>query len=123
MEIKKVKIGKRIYEFVNENWSTSRSWGHRTNLFKNGMECLEHKVTYLNRTWESYEYQTCMFGTIRTLRDLEEKRFIENYKYENDIERFKKGQKDLVVAEFNKTEIARDLDKLYNAVKLGEFNA
>ena len=63
-----------------------------------------------------------MFGAIRTLREQEENRFIENYKYNNNIDRFKKGQKDLVIAEFNKTEIAKDLDKLYKAVELREFN-
>lgn len=122
MEIRTLKIGKDIWQLVNESWSTSRAWGHKTNLLKNGYEMAENKCRYYNRTWESYTYQTCMFGAIRTLRDEEENRFIENYKYENNIDRFKKGQKDLVIKEFNKTKIAKDLDKLYKAVELREFN-
>ena len=122
MEIRTLKIGKRNWQLVNESWSTSRAWGHKTNILKNGIEYAEHKCRYYNRTWESYTYQNCMFGAIRTLREQEENRFIENYKYTNNIDRFKKGQKDLVIAEFNKTEIAKDLDKLYKAVELREFN-
>ena len=122
MEIRNKKIGNNNWQLVNESWSTSRAWGHKTNILKNGIEYAEHKCRYYNRTWESYTYETCMLCAIDDIEETEKRRFIENYKYKNDIDRFKKGQKDLVIAEFNKTEIAKDLDKLYKAVELREFN-
>ena len=122
MEIKKLKIGKDIWYFINENWETSRSWGHRTIVFKNDYEYLEHKCRYINRTWEMYRYQSCMYCAVEDIKDRELNRFIDNYKYENNIERFKKGQKEELIKQFEKTEIAKVLKKLNKAIELNEWS-
>ena len=122
MEIRTLKIGKNLWQLVNESWSTSRSWGHKTNVLKNGYEMAEHKCRYINRTWERYTYQSCMFCAVADIKDRELNRFIDNYKYENNIARFKKGQKEEIIKLFEKTEIAKDLKKLDRAIELGEFN-
>lgn len=41
MEIKKFKIGKNHFEFVCDDFSTSRNWGHKVTLFKNNYQ-LQH---------------------------------------------------------------------------------
>lgn len=123
MEIrtKKCKSG-NVWQLVNESWSNSNGWGHKTNVIRNGYDFGEHKVKYLNRTWESYTYQTCMSGAISTIYEDELNRYIENYKYNNDIARFKKGQKDEVIKMFEETEIAKDIQEIRKAISNREFD-
>lgn len=122
MEIRRKKIGTRKWEFVNEYWETRHSWGHKTTIFRNGYQYEPHKVRYLNRTWEMYTYQTCMFGAVAEIREQELARFIDNYKWEHNIYRFRKGEKQKVEQEFEKTEIAKDLKKLRQAVADRNFD-
>lgn len=122
MEIRTKKIGNRTWQLVNESWSTSNAWGHKTNVIRNGYNYGTHKCRYYNRTWESYTFQSCMFGAIEEIKERELERFINNYKYENNIDRFKKGQKDEVIKMFEKTEIARDLKKLHKAIEERAFD-
>jgi hypothetical protein len=55
------------YEFRNTSWSTRNSWGHETTLYINDVEISRNKVRYLNRTWESYPFQSCMKGLVDKL--------------------------------------------------------
>ena len=50
MEIRTLKIGKRVWQLVNESWSNSNGWGHKTNVIRNGFDFGETKTKYLNRT-------------------------------------------------------------------------
>lgn len=92
MEIRRVngKKGNKI-ELVNESWSTSRSWGHKTNVIINDFDYGKYKVRYYNRTWENYTFQSCMRGAIAKVMRYNITRYLENYKYTNNITRFKKG--------------------------------
>ena len=53
MEIRRVngKKGNKI-ELVNESWSTSNAWGHKTNVFKNGLEigCQIITTSHMDKT-------------------------------------------------------------------------
>lgn len=99
-EFMKYEIENNEYVFVNEYWSTSRAWGHKTRLFKNGSEIAENKVRYYNRTWERYTYQSCMLGAIDNVVNDIIDYTLENYKYEHNITRWKKGEKEKVIADF-----------------------
>lgn len=123
MEIrtKKTKSG-NTYKFVNESWSNSNGWGHKTTIIRNSYDYEPHKVRYYNRTWESYTFQTCMSGAVETIREDELKRFIESYKFTNEIDRFKKGEKEKVLALFEETEIAKDLKELKEAISNRKFD-
>ncbi len=102
MEIKKYEIGNVNYEFVCEGWSNSRGWGHEVHLFRDGWEIAENRIRYYNRTWENYRFQSCMLGAIDSaMTDIVE-RAIENYKYKNNVERFKKGEKQTVIENVEK---------------------
>ena len=48
------------YRIKSTAWSTSRSWGHESILYVDGFQVQRKKLTYQNRTWESYQFQTCM---------------------------------------------------------------
>ena len=70
---------------MNNTYSIICEWHNRRNGFKhvahlmrNGIDIDEAKVTYINRTWERYEYETVMQRLLdRTteLTDKEKRRF------------------------------------------------
>lgn len=123
MEIKIVKAKSgNVWKFVNESWSNSRAWGHKTTVFFNNYDYEPHKVTYLNRTWECYTYQTCMRGAINVIEEQELNRYIEDYKYNNNIYRFKKGEKENVIKEFKGTTLGQDLEYLKECIRDRKFD-
>ena len=63
-----------------------------------------------------------MFGVISEIEYKEKMKFVDNYKYENNIDRFKKGQKDEVLAMFEETEIAKELNELRKVVENRYFD-
>lgn len=124
MEIRIVngKKGNKI-ELVNESWTTSRSWGHKTNVIVNGYDYGTHKVRYYNRTWESYTFQTCMSGAVREIIEENITRYLENYKYTNNITRFKKGQKEELIKEYKENnDLMLDLEQTLQAIKERNFD-
>lgn len=78
------KINKRI-EIVCTAENTRNGFRHLATLLVDGIESTKSKCTYLNRTWERYEFQSVLSEVIRK-SDLSEKdnklcnKFIENYK-------------------------------------------
>lgn len=125
MEIryKKCKSG-NIWRFVNEYWENSNGWGHKTTVFKNCYQFEPHKVKYYNRTWESYTYQTCMHGAIETIYEQQLKDYIDWYKEKNNITRFKKGEKEKVIKEFETNDlIGQDMQELKDAISNKDFSS
>ena len=43
-----------------ETYDTRYSWGHKAYLYVNGIEETYKKITYYNRTWEAYTYQSIL---------------------------------------------------------------
>lgn len=124
MEIKRVngKKGNKI-ELVNESWSTSRSWGHKTNVIVNGYDYGEYKVRYYNRTWENYAFQTCMLDAVRKIIEDNITRYLENYKYTNNITRFKKGQREELIAKYKENnDLMLDLEQTLQAINERNFD-
>lgn len=116
MEIKKYTVGEDEFEFVCETYENSRAWGHRVTLFMNGVEITEHKIRYYNRTWENFRYQSCMDGAISVEMDNIIARHLERYKRQNDIKRFKAGEKQSAIEEIKKSERYVTFKKLYDYV-------
>lgn len=116
MEIKKVNVGENEYAFINETWSRSGAWGHRSVLMINGTPMKEHKVRYYNRTWECYDYQTCMRQTVMELINEKQDSYIYDYKLSNSISRFKKGEKDKVIELFNDEKSTKELMEVYSSL-------
>ena len=80
MEIRKIKVNEKEYEFVNSSRWTRNGFAHDTTLFINGYAETEHTCHYLNRTWECYTFQTVMFGAIRNLIDYRETYLTKQFK-------------------------------------------
>ena len=121
VKMKKCKSG-NTYKFVNEYWETSRAWGHKTTIIRNMYDYEPHKVRYYNRTWESYTYQTCMSGARAEILHNEVEKFISNYKFEHNIDKFKKGERLKVIKMFKETELGKDLEELRLAISNNEFD-
>lgn len=122
MELKKVicKSGNE-YNIVNEYWKTSRAWGHKSTLLKNGYEIDTNKVRYLNRTWECYTYQSCMSGLISNILENNLKNYIIRYKEQHDITRFKKGQKEEIKEEWKEQVYIQDLMEIKERINRNHF--
>ena len=94
-----IKINGNTYDFENESFSNSRNWGHKTRLYKNSHLVSEAKRIYLNRTWEVYQYQSCMRDAVYKLITEAETKAIERYKSSNNIKRLSKERREKVLAE------------------------
>lgn len=113
MEIIKKIINNNTYTFVCETWTTARAWEHKVTLFRNNTEYTTQKITYYNRTWECYEYQSCMLKCVNSIID-EEKEFIFNeYKRANNKKRLTQEQKDELT---NNSKIIQELKELKKAL-------
>ena len=123
MTIYEKRINNNKWQLVCDMWETSRAWGHKVNLIKNGYDYGEHKVRYYNRTWERYEYETCMSDAVATLYEKELNQFINRWKEKNNVIRFKKGQKSEVINLFNQEEIAQDLKTLKAVIRDRDFDS
>ena len=59
----KLAIGAEVYQ-------TRHSWGHKAHLYRvhtpeRDDECIESdKITYYNRTWERYEFESILFSLV-----------------------------------------------------------
>ncbi len=53
------------YSIVCQWKKTRNGFKHTAAIFKEGLIAFKTKVCYLNRTWESYEYQTVLHKAIR----------------------------------------------------------
>ena len=51
-------------EFINSYGKTRNGFYHKTELYIDSEFILECKCNYLNRTWESYPYQSVMKGAL-----------------------------------------------------------
>ena len=123
MEMRKFN---EVEKFGNamENWAIINEWGNTRNGFKHistllhyGNEVAKNNTCYLNRTWESYTYQTSMKNVVASYVREIKNRIVDNYKSENHVARLTKTHKaniDKIIAQ-NATlqqlgEIYRQLD-------------
>lgn len=123
MEIKKIicKSG-REYNIVNETWETSRAWGHKSTLIAPWGEVESRKVTYQNRTWECYTYQSCMGQLLANILEREQKSYITEYKEKNGISRLLADKKAEVIKEWEQKEYIKDLMEIEERINNRNFD-
>ena len=98
MTIKRFIVGSNEYSFVCEGWSNSKGWGHRVTLIKNIYTMCEAKIKYYNRTWENYEFQTCMLKAISIVEEQKQELELEYYKAKTGRKRLKEAEKQEIYA-------------------------
>ena len=52
---------------LKEVYSNSRTWGHKCFAYYKGLIVGEHKIRYYNRTWERYQFESCLKGLCHKL--------------------------------------------------------
>jgi hypothetical protein len=114
MEIKKFEINDNEYTFVSNIWDRKNSWGHEVTLFKNNTEIGSASITYLNRTWERYTYQSVMQKVVDHLLTAMEENFISGYKEIFEIKRLTKQKRRSVIDTFEQLIEVQELRELYN---------
>ena len=65
--INKYKFDEKDFKDVSffcQYYETRNSWGHRGHVMGIGLNCLDTKRRYYNRTWESYTYQSLLFDLL-----------------------------------------------------------
>lgn len=67
MQINKISHEGNEYEFICEWKNTRNGFKHECRLFVNGKFETSATCNYLNRTWESYEYQSVMLRAVSIL--------------------------------------------------------
>ena len=123
MEIKKIKCKSgNEYNIVNEYWETSHAWGHKSTLIAPWGEVESRKVTYQNRTWERYTYESCMSGLIETILEYNLKSYITQYKEKNGISRLLADKKAKVIKEWQEKEYIQDLKEIQERIKNRNFD-
>lgn len=123
MEIRKIKCKSgNEYNIVNEYWETSNSWGHKSTLIAPWGEVESTKVKYLNRTWESYTYQTCMLGLLDTILENNLKSYIAQIKEVRGITRLLKGTREEIENDWNKKEYTQDLKEIQERIRTRNFD-
>lgn len=71
-----ISFGGSVFEFVCDFSKTRNGFAHVVNIIKNGCDLGRVKVNYLNRTWESWNFQTaCLRAVDKYLRG-DEKVFV-----------------------------------------------
>jgi hypothetical protein len=74
----------KIFTLDNEysvvcNWAKTRQgFKHIATLMRNGLEVGETKECYLNRTWESFEYETILCKLVRKFftKEVEQQKYL-----------------------------------------------
>lgn len=111
MEIKKYNINENEYTFVCEGWSNYRSWGHRVVLIKNIYTMCEAKITYINRTWENYQFQSCMLKAIYLVKEKEQQLQLEYYRAKTGRKRLKEAEKQEIYSQCKQLQELEELEK------------
>lgn len=126
MEVRKFKINGNEYEFVNESGNTRCGFYHKTSLFKsNGdssWKVSERKVNYLNRTWESYRYQTSMSCALSEYCNDRYERLLNDFKSNRGYVKMTKKRLEEFhnCAEYKNDSIINDCKRLSECVKSGK---
>ena len=123
MEIKKIKCKSgREYNIVNEYWETSRAWGHKITLVAQWGDMGSRKVTYQNRTWESYKYQNCMYGLLSSILENDLKDYITREKENKGITRLSKEIRAELEQEWNNNSYTQDLKEIQERIRDRNFD-
>ena len=129
------KVNDTEYNFICRTYETSRNWGHDVELKKGFNTIATAKVTYYNRTWESFEYQTCMLKAIEnaiksgadeaSMNNLKEQvkkgTGLRESKTTTDEVKFKKAENKFSSKSFNKA-LTEYYSKKFTAVESVEVN-
>ena len=102
------------FKIVAHTYENSHNWGHKATLLHNGTHELNtYKITYYNRTWEKYEYQSVIKSVLNDYIDYLIKDYINDYKTQNNITRLKAQQREELTRQAKMTPLVEKLETFY----------
>ena len=102
------------FKIVAHTYENSHNWGHKATLLHNGTHELNtYKITYYNRTWEYYEYQSVIKSVLNDYIDYLIKDYINDYKTQNNITRLKTTLKEELTRQAKMTPLVEKLETFY----------
>ena len=102
------------FKIVAHTYENSHNWGHKATLLHNGTHELNtYKITYYNRTWEKYEYQSVLKSVLNDYIDYLIKDYINDYKTQNSITRLKTTLKEELTRQAKMTPLVEKLETFY----------
>ena len=114
MELRKFEIDGKEVEFVNQFRGTRSGFAHDTTLFIDGRKVAEYTCHYLNRTWESYTYQTVMKCAVDRVAEQELAYLKEKYLREHGYKKLTANRK----AEFEEECRQNKAMMFYKAIRM-----
>ena len=88
------------YDIYCYTYETQYNWGHIVKIYNKDTYYLigSNKITYYNRTWERYRYQSCILGAIYNLIEERKQHLIDEYKLKTGKKRTTKEEKEIAIA-------------------------
>ena len=105
------------WRFENEYKETRNGFKHHTRLFKNGKLFAENTSHYINRTWESYRFQSSMRCCVWQLIEEEEELAKRVFKKCNNIKRLTKNKKAEMMLELEQQQDYKELKELLDRLE------
>ena len=90
-------------EFKNSYRSTRNGFAHDTKMYIDGILEMENSAHYLNRTWESYTFQSVMKQAVYLRIEQEINKLVHEYKEANNKQRISKDVKESLTNELIET--------------------
>lgn len=95
-------IGDNTYDFRCQYYEVSGSnqaslWGHEADFKVNGLTVSHAKISYYNRTWESFQYQSCMLNALDNYIDNVKKSLFNKARDNQNINRLNKQYKEQIL--------------------------
>lgn len=115
------QVGNNTYVFWVEYVDCRDGFSHTCELYKNGYRINSNRVHYINRTWESYRFQSVMLGCVRKAMEHILDRAVDDYKNQNGLTRLVKAKRDAVVEAVHNSKEYAELQILYDMVKDAQY--
>lgn len=111
-----------IYTFYCDSRDTRHGFKHVCELYVNGYHDADGVCYYLNRTWESYQYQSVMFDAIDSLIDRHKNRLMEQFKDEHDYSRMTAKRREEFEKVLDTDDTMKELQQVEQKVREGFRN-
>lgn len=113
------KVGDDNYTFVNHTESSQSGFTHISELFKNGSYKGHARIHYVNRTWESYQFQSVMRRNVSRLMDNRALDLMEEFKTRHNYSRITEKRRREYMAEYEADDTIKELTYLAKCVEHG----
>ena len=102
-------VNENEFSFVCNAKNTRSGFAHTCELYRGTSFVQKSQCNYLNRTWESYTYQSVMKQTVHCKMEEVKFELVDNYKRENNVKRIKQETKELIYSQSEELKLYNNL--------------